>query len=75
MNPYDDLTAMRHRAERAERERDAYEVERDAYRATVCDLLAAAHPHPTEHPTMAREWDRAREVLKTGVYTQKGLKR
>jgi chromosome segregation ATPase len=59
---------MRHRAERAE-------GERDAYRATVCDLLAAAHPHPTEHPTMAREWDRAREVLKTGVYTQKGPKR
>jgi hypothetical protein len=40
--------------------------DRDAYRAMVCDLLASAHPHPTEHPTMTRQWNRARELLKNG---------
>lgn len=40
--------------------------ERDAYRAMVCDLLASAHPHPVEHPTMTKQWARARELLKTG---------
>jgi hypothetical protein len=41
-------------------------VERDAYRAMVADLLASASPHPTEHPTMARQWKRARELLENG---------
>jgi hypothetical protein len=42
------------------------EHERDAYRAMLCDLLASAHPHPTEHPTMTKQWGRARELLKNG---------
>jgi len=42
------------------------EHERDAYRSMVCDLLASAHPHPVEHPTMTRQWARARELLKNG---------
>ena len=46
---------------------DAMEAERDAYRAMVCDLLASASPHPTEHPTMSRQWARARELLKNGA--------
>lgn len=41
-------------------------VERDAYRAMVADLLASAHPHPVEHPTMTKQWARARELLKNG---------
>jgi len=44
----------------------AAEAERDAYRAMLCDVLASAHPHPVEHPTMARQWARARELLKNG---------
>ena len=48
------------------REAERVERERDAYRSMLCDLLASAHPHPKEHPTMAREWDRARHLLKTG---------
>lgn len=55
----------------ADRDRLAKEVEereheRDTYRAMVCDLLSSAHPHPKEHPTMTRQWDRARELLKNG---------
>ena len=42
------------------------EAERDAYRAMICDLLASAHPHPTEHPTMTKQWERARALLKDG---------
>lgn len=38
--------------------------ERDAYRAMVCDLVASASPHPVEHPTMSKQWGRARELLK-----------
>jgi hypothetical protein len=41
-------------------------TDRDAYRAMVCDLLASASPHPTEHPTMTKQWARARELLKNG---------
>ena len=41
-------------------------AERDAYRAMLRDLLASAHPHPTEHPTMTKQWERARELLKNG---------
>lgn len=41
-------------------------AERDAYRAMIADLLASAHPHPTEHPTMTKQWARARELLKNG---------
>lgn len=40
--------------------------ERDAYRAMLCDLLASAHPHPAEHPTMTKQWGRARALLKDG---------
>lgn len=42
------------------------ESERDAYRAMICDLLASAYPHPVEHPTMTKQWNRARELLKNG---------
>jgi hypothetical protein len=41
-------------------------TERDAYRSMLCDLLASAHLHPTEHPTMTKQWARARELLKNG---------
>ena len=44
--------------------------ERDAYRSMVCDLLASAHPHPTEHPTMTAQWKRARDLLKNGPTTK-----
>lgn len=47
------------------RELDA-EHERDVYHAMVADLLASAHPHPVEHPTMMKQWTRARELLKNG---------
>lgn len=43
------------------------EAERDAYRAMICDLLASAYPHPVEHPTMTKQWARARELLKSGA--------
>ncbi len=46
-------------------------TERDAYRAMLCDLLASAHPHPVEHPTMAEAWGCAREVLRTGAYVHR----
>jgi len=42
------------------------EHERDAYRAMVADLLASAYPHPIEHPTMTKQWARARALLKNG---------
>jgi hypothetical protein len=42
------------------------QAERDAYRAMVCDLLASAYPHPTEHPTMTAAWAKARALLKHG---------
>lgn len=45
---------------------DALTIERDAYRSMLCDLLASAHPHPVEHPTMTKQWNRARELLKNG---------
>jgi hypothetical protein len=48
------------------RELRAMESERDAYRAMVADLLASAYPHPIEHPTMTKQWARARELLKNG---------
>lgn len=48
---------------------DRFEKERDTYRAMICDLLASAHPHPKEHPTMTRQWARARELLKNGPAT------
>ena len=41
-------------------------IERDTYRAMLCDLLASAHPHPVDHPTMAKQWARARDLLKNG---------
>jgi hypothetical protein len=41
--------------------------ERDAYRTIVCNLLTSSHPHPVEHPTMTKQWARARELLKNGV--------
>lgn len=47
-------------------ERDALMRERDAYRATVADLLASAHLYPVEHPAMTAQWDRARLLLKSG---------
>lgn len=47
--------------------RSAMGIERDAYRAMVCDLLASAHPRHAEHPSMAKQWDRARDLLKNGV--------
>ncbi len=37
--------------------------ERDAFRAMVVDLLASAHPHPVEHPTMTAAWAKAQELL------------
>lgn len=40
--------------------------ERDAYRAMVCDLLASASPSERDHPSMSRQWARARELLKNG---------
>jgi hypothetical protein len=45
---------------------DRLEAERDAHRSMLCDLLASAHPHPMEHPTMARQWRRARRLLRFG---------
>lgn len=45
---------------------------RDAYRAMVADLLASAHPYPTEHPTMAAQWKRARDLLKNGPRKEAG---
>lgn len=42
------------------------EIERDTYRAMICDLLASAYPHPVEHPTMTKQWNRARALLKDG---------
>ncbi len=47
-------------------ERNSMLTQRDAYRAMICDLLASASPHPTEHPTMTKQWDRARKLLKDG---------
>lgn len=41
-------------------------AERDAYRAMICDLLASAVPHPVEHPTMTKQWARAKKLLKEG---------
>lgn len=38
-------------------------VERDAFRAMLVEILASAHPHPVEHPTMAAAWAKARELL------------
>ncbi|MBA2720761.1 MAG: hypothetical protein H0U52_16200 [Chloroflexi bacterium] len=32
----------------------------------ICDLLASASPNQKEHPTMSREWARARELLAKG---------
>ena len=49
-----------------EQESEVTLAERDAYRAMLCDLLASAHPHPVEHPTMTKQWARARELLKNG---------
>lgn len=49
--------------------RDDAVAERDAYRSMVCDLLASAHPHPTEHPTMTAQWAKARALLKNGPTT------
>lgn len=40
--------------------------ERDAYRAMVCDLLASATPNERDHPSMSRQWARARDLLKNG---------
>jgi hypothetical protein len=48
------------------KERDEAICSGDMYRAMLCDLLASGHPHPTEHPTMARQWRRARRLLKFG---------
>jgi hypothetical protein len=59
------LTAREQRDRFAKQLQEA-QAERDAYRAMVCDLLASAHPHPTEHPTMTKQWARARELLKNG---------
>ena len=61
-----DISSARALADVRGREVERVERERDAYRSMLCDLLASAHPHPKEHPTMTREWDRARHLLKTG---------
>lgn len=45
---------------------NALTAERDAYRAMVCDLLASAVPNQRDHPTMTKQWARARELLKNG---------
>lgn len=45
---------------------EAMEMERDVYRAMLCDVIASAHPYPKEHPTMTKQWARARELLKNG---------
>jgi hypothetical protein len=55
-----DLEAMRHlRAQVA------------ALRAEIVNLLASAHPHPVEHPTMTAAWQRARAAL---AHTAMGAK-
>jgi hypothetical protein len=41
-------------------------AEREAYAAAereIRNLLASAHPHPNEHPTMTAAWKRARAFL------------
>ena len=62
----DDRDYYREHCKAAEIKTGRTETERDAYRSMLCDLLASAHPHPTEHPTMSKQWDRARELLKNG---------
>lgn len=52
-----------------QRKIDALEIERDAYRAMVCDLLSSASPSDKEHSSMSRHWKRARELLKNGPVT------
>jgi hypothetical protein len=47
-------------------ERNTAHAERDTYRSMLCDVIASAHPHPDEHPTMTKAWERARELLKNG---------
>lgn len=46
-------------------------AERDAYRAMVCDLLASASPNALEHPTMTRQWNRARRLLRNGPRSER----
>jgi hypothetical protein len=48
---------------RMRHEIDSLTIERDAYRDIVCDLLASAYPHPVEHPTMTKQWARAKALL------------
>jgi hypothetical protein len=61
-----DFAAMADRAAELACEVTAREKDRDDYRAMVADLLASAHPHPVEHPTMTKQWEHARELLKNG---------
>lgn len=42
---------------------DGLALERDALLAVVQAMLASAHPHPVEHPTMTAAWARARRVV------------
>jgi hypothetical protein len=44
-------------------ERDAALVQVAALRAEIVNLLASAHPHPVEHPTMTAAWQKASAAL------------
>lgn len=45
---------------------DEMERERDSYRAMLSDVIASAHPNERDHPSMSKQWARARELLKNG---------
>jgi maltose-binding protein MalE len=65
------LRIEREAEERTARERDALTSQVATMRAEIVNMLASAHPHPVEHPTMTAAWQRARAAL---AHTAMGAK-